>query len=122
MMSSLKKNDYADKYQSELYLNFPSGHFLNNKKNLDHFFLWNTFFRRNLHRFAIDYLKIGLHDYQIISLYMLGISQFCVIIASRADAKSFIIALYACCVAILRPYSKIVLSSAKHKIIVILAN
>ena len=41
----------------------------------------------------------------------MGVSQFFVVIASRASAKSFIIALYACCRCILYPNSKIVLAS-----------
>lgn len=103
---------YADKYQSRLHTKFPSTHFLSNPINVDHVLLWNTFFRRNLHRLAIDYLKINLHTYQAIMLYLMGICQFIVVIACRAAAKSFIIALYACCRCITRPYTKIVLSSA----------
>jgi len=106
------KSRHADERQKELYTKFPSNSFLGNEQNMDHVFLWNTFFRRNLHRFAIDFLGINLHWYQAILLYMMGICQFIVIIASRASAKSFIIALYACCRCITRPYSKIVLASA----------
>lgn len=103
---------YADDRQKELHKQMPKGHFLNNESNMHHFFLWNTFFRRNLHRFAMDYLGIHLHLYQAIILYMMGINQLCVIVACRAAAKSFIISIYACCVCILRPYSKVVISSA----------
>ena len=103
---------YADKKQKELYKKFPSTHFLSNPNNVDHVLLWSTFFRRNLHRLAIDYLGIKLHIYQAIILYFMGISQLIAIIASRAAAKSFIIALYSCCRAISRPYSRIVLGSA----------
>lgn len=105
-------NPYADERQANLYKNFPTNHFLSNPVNLDHAYLWNTFFRRNLHRLAIDYLGIKLHLYQVIILYLMGISRFFVIIACRAAAKSFIIALYACCRCITRPHSRIVLSSA----------
>lgn len=103
---------YADKKQSNLYKNFPSTHYLSSPSNVDHVLLWNTFFRRNLHRVAIDYLGIKLHLYQAIILYLMGISQLVAIIASRAAAKSFIIALYGCCRAITRPNSRIVLGSA----------
>ena len=106
------KSRHADDRQKEIYKNFPSNSFLGNEQNMDHVFLWNTFFRRNLHRFAIDFLGINLHTYQAILLYMMGICQFVVVIASRAAAKSFIIALYACCRCITRPFSRIVLSSA----------
>ena len=106
-------NPYADERQANLYKNFPTNHFMGSESNVHKLLLWNTFFRRNLHRVATDYLGIKLHLYQIIILYLMGISKFVVIIACRAAAKSFIIALYACCRCITRPYTKIVLSSAK---------
>lgn len=102
---------YADDIQKTLYKKFPSTHYLSNPKNVDHLYLWSTFFRRNLHRVAIDYLGLKLHLYQVIILYFMGISQFIAIIASRSAAKSFIIAVYACCTCIVKPYSKIVLAS-----------
>lgn len=105
-------NQFADERQKTLYKKFPSTHFLSNPTNVHNTFLWSTFFRRNLHRLAIDYLGIKLHIYQQIILYMMGICQLIVIVASRAAAKSFIIALYACCKAIVKPNSKIVLGSA----------
>lgn len=108
----MMKHDYADNNQKNLYKKFPSTHYLSNPVNVDHTFLWSTFFRRNLHRVAIDYLGIKLHPYQQIVLYFMGICQLIAIIASRAAAKSFIIALYACCRAITRPYARIVLGSA----------
>lgn len=105
-------NIYADERQRNLYKKFPSTHFLSNPSNVHNTFLWCTFFRRNLHRLAIDYLGIKLHLYQQLILYLMGISQLIVIVACRAAAKSFIIALYACCKAIVKPGSKIVLGSA----------
>ena len=106
------KNKYADETQSTLYTKFPSTHYLSNPNNVNNLLLWNTFFRKNLHRLAIDYFKINLHLYQIIMLYLMGINQFIVVIACRAAAKSFIIAIYACCRCTTRPFTKIVLSSA----------
>jgi len=115
-MKKNKKNlfKYADDRQKELYKKFPSDSFLGDPENLDHVFKWITFFRRNLHRFAIDYLGISLYFYQTIILYLMGISKLVVIIASRAAAKSFIIALYNCCICILYPKSQMVISSAKQ--------
>lgn len=106
------KSRNADEKQKELHNKFASNHFLNNEQNLDHFLLWNTFFKRNLHRVAIDYLGLKLHLYQILILYIMGVSRFIAIIASRSAAKSFIIAIYACCICIVKPGSKVVLSSA----------
>ena len=107
------RNRSADDRQNELHKKFPSDSFLGDKSNVDHMIQWTTFFRRNLHRFATDFLGIKLHLYQIVALYLMGINQFIVIVASRATAKSFLIALYACCRCILYPNSMIVLSSAK---------
>lgn len=104
--------DVADEKQKELHKKFTPGTFLGDAINIDHILRWNTFFRRNLHRLAIDYLGINLHPYQAFILYIMGICQLVVIIACRAAAKSFIIALYACCRCIVYPHSKIVLSSA----------
>lgn len=105
-------NQYADEKQKNLYKKFPSTHFLSNPNNVHNTLLWSTFLRRNFHRIATDYLGIKLHIYQQLILYLMGISQLIVIIASRAAAKSFIIALYACCKAIIKPNSRIVLGSA----------
>lgn len=108
-------SNYADKNQETLHTKFPNTHFLSNKQNLNHALLWNTFFRRNLHRFAMDYLGIKLHFYQQIILYFMGISNMIAIIACRAASKSFIIGVYACCRCITRPYTKVICSSATLK-------
>lgn len=113
------KSRHADEKQKELYKKFPANHFLSNEKVMDNFLQWNTFFRRNLHRVATDYLGLKLHLYQILILYLMGISRFIAIIASRSAAKSYIIAIYACCICIVKPGSKVVLSSAKIKKLVI---
>lgn len=108
--SSMSK--YADERQMELHKKMPSGHFLSNQENLHHVLLWNTFFRRNLHIFAQDFLGIKLYPYQIIILWIMSVSKLCVIIACRAAAKSLIISIYAVCICILRPHSQVVLCSA----------
>lgn len=86
---------YADDNQLQLYKKFPSTHYLSNKNNVIHVLAWATFFKRNMHRFVIDYLGINLYEYQAIAIYLMGISNLICIIASRNDAKSFIVAVYA---------------------------
>ena len=110
-MKKSVRNPYADDIQAALYKNFPPDNFLGEKSHVDHFIQWVTFFRRNLHRFATDYLGIKLYPYQAEMLYLMGTGEFIVIIASRASAKSFITALYCCCRCILYPNSKIVLAA-----------
>lgn len=101
----------ADDKQKALSQNFSNTTLLGDPKFLGHFLLWVTFWRRNLHRFAEDYLGLKLKLYQVIMLYLMGINNTFVCIASRASAKSFVIAIYACCKAILYPQSSIVLCS-----------
>lgn len=56
------------------------------KENLK---LWTTFYRRNLHRFAEHYGGIKLHLFQKVWLYLMGVSEIFVSIASRGiDLKS----------------------------------
>ena len=102
----------ADETQKNLYKKFPSTHFLSNPTNLDHFYRWNTFFRRNFHRFSEDILKINLYPFQALTLYEMGVNNRIFIVAARAASKSFMIALYACIKCILYPHTKTLLCSA----------
>lgn len=109
-------NQYpADKNQLSLYKKFPSTHYLSNPNNVLHMIAWCTFWRRNMHRFVKDYLKLNLYLYQQLTIYLMGVSNFICIIASRNDAKSFIIALYACCRCILYPGTKFRIGSSTKK-------
>lgn len=114
----MKKNDlceYADQNQLELFKKFPSTHYLSNQNNVLHVLAWATFWRRNMHRFVIDYLKITLYEYQAIAIYMMGISNLICIIASRNDAKSFIVAVYAVARCLLYKGTKFRIGSATKK-------
>lgn len=101
-----------DHNQANIHKNFPDGHFLSVEKQVERLIHWITFYRRNLNRFATHYLGVGLHLYQHIILYLMGVFPSFCIVASRAAAKSFIIAIYACSKAILYPGSKVVIASA----------
>jgi hypothetical protein len=114
-MTKNSLSQYADKNQLELYKNFPSTHYLSNQNNVLHVLAWGTFFRRNMHRFVIDYLKIALFEYQAIAIYMMGISNLIVIIASRNDAKSFIVAVYAVARCLLYRGTKFRIGAATEK-------
>ncbi len=65
--------------------------------------LWNTFFRRNIFIFIIDVMKIHLHPYQIIWIYLMSLSPTFVAICSRAASKSFIVACFVTARSILYP-------------------
>lgn len=74
---------------------------------------WVTFYRRNIHRFIEHYFGIKLHFYQIIWIYFMSICDTFVTIASRASAKSWLIAILALARAVLYPNSEIVVVAAK---------
>jgi hypothetical protein len=74
-----------------------------------------TFYRRNIHRFIEHYFQIKLHLYQIIWLFFMSISESFVTIASRASAKSWLIALLVCARAVLYPNSEIVVVARTKK-------
>lgn len=111
----MRLSEYADKQQMQLYKKFPSTHCLSSPKVVLNTIAWITFFRRNMHRCAIDYLGIKLYPYQALMMYLLGISDLFNTVGSRCIAKSFIIGLYSCCHAILYPHSEIVIVSATVK-------
>jgi hypothetical protein len=71
--------------------------------------LWNTFFRRNPHRFIELYFQIKLFPYQILMIWMLQRSTLAYFVASRAAAKSWIIALWTLTLAVLYPDSRIII-------------
>ena len=76
---------------------------------------WITFYRRNPSRFVEHYFGVTLHLYQHIILYLMEfVPSFC-IVAARSAAKSFLIAIFACKEAILRPGARIVVASATKK-------
>lgn len=109
MIKTVKES--LDKNQKAIHKEFPQSHWLSNENNATKFFMWNTYYRRNPHRFAKEYLGLSLHWYQSVLLYLMFLSNFIVIVAARASAKSFSIAIYSVCKAILYPNSKIVLTS-----------
>lgn len=72
---------------------------------------WTTFYRRNINLYANQRLKIKLHPFQHIMLYLMGVSQVFFAVCSRGLSKSFIVALFALCKALLFPYSEIHLTA-----------
>lgn len=97
---------FLDDNQRNLHKKFPEGHFLSNPQNVENSIMLITYYRRNLHRYAMEHYKIRLHLYQQIILYLMGISRIFVCIASRGVAKSFIVGLYESCVSDLYPNSE----------------
>jgi len=76
---------------------------------------WITFYRRNIHRFIQHYFMVDLYWYQVIWIYFMSICENFVTIASRAAAKSWLIALLAYARGCLYPNSEIVIVAASMK-------
>ena len=76
---------------------------------------WITFYRRNIHRFIQHYFGVKLYWYQIIWIYFMSICENFVTIASRASAKSWLIALLAYARGVLYPSSEIVIVASSMK-------
>jgi hypothetical protein len=76
---------------------------------------WTTFYRRNIHRFIQHYFGVKLYTYQILWIYFMSICTKFVTIASRAAAKSWLIALLAYARAVLYPGSEVVIVSETKK-------
>lgn len=105
----------ADKRQKNLHTYFSSTQYLGNQDHVLRLIDWITFWRRNPSRFVQRYFGIVLHLYQHIILFLMDIYPSICIVAARSAAKSFIIAVYACKEAILRPGARIVVASATKK-------
>lgn len=104
-----------DEYQKIVYKKFSAHSWLSNKNNFERIIDYVTFYRRNIPVFVEHYLKIPLHWYQIIWLYLLNMYISVVIIAGRASAKSFVIAIFSCAKCILYPNTKVVIASGSKK-------
>lgn len=75
---------------------------------------WITFYRLNFDIFVEDYLGLKhLKLFQKIMLYLMGLSEIFVTVASRGISKSYTIGLYAISRAILYPQSNIIIASGK---------
>ena len=104
-----------DAYQKSVYKKFPTSSWLSSKNNFVRLIDWITFYRRNIPVFVEHYLGIVLHWYQIMWLYILNSCISVVIIAGRASAKSFVIAIFSCAKCILYPNTKVVIASGTKK-------
>lgn len=107
----LRAWEALDEQQKYVHTKFPPDSWLADPHHTLHFFMWTTFYRRNLDIAAEDYFGIALYLYQKIMLFLMGVSDFIVFIMARADAKSFIISIYSSIVSVLYPGSEIVLTS-----------
>jgi hypothetical protein len=102
-----------DSTQKSVRKHFAIDHWLNKNANAEKFMDYVTFYRRNICFFVQRYLGINLYWYQVILLYLMDTYPTIAVVAARAAAKSWLVALYACAKCILYPKTKVVIMSAK---------
>lgn len=73
---------------------------------------WITLFRRNWHIYADMVLKIKLKPFQLIMLYLMGVSDVFFAMCSRGLGKTFIVGLAAVIRMLLYPYSEVVITAS----------
>lgn len=86
------------------------------KTKLMELIAWRAgYYRANVHRFCKDYLNINLKLFQKILIWAMMQNDVFYFIASRGLGKTYLVALFAVCRAILYPGSKIVACSYTYK-------
>ena len=73
---------------------------------------WITFYRRNWHIFCDRVLEIKLRPFQMIMIYLMGVSDVFFAICSRGLSKTFIAGLAAIIKMLLYPYSEVVITAS----------
>ena len=81
-------------------------------KRRNNIIAWTTYYRRNIHRFVEHYFGIKLYPYQVLWIYAMSQSDSFVSICSRAAGKTWLLAVFACAIAVLYPDSEIVVVSS----------
>lgn len=79
---------------------------------LDNVGEWTSFYRCYPFVFAEDFLGVKLHPFQKILLYQMFHNDFSMFLAARGLGKSFLLAIFIVCYAVLYPRVKIVVSAA----------
>jgi hypothetical protein len=112
------QNQYKKRANSDDVFNKPKDMVMhtdlqNERKEL--YKRWITFYRRNPHRFVTDYFGIHLYPYQVLMIHVLQKSNLAYIVASRASAKTWLIAVWSLTLAVLYPGIKIIVCAKTLK-------
>jgi hypothetical protein len=116
-MIKMKKHSNSKNISNMMNINFKNQFKVSekNKEFEERIIDWVTFYRRNIHRFIEHYFGLELHMYEKILLFLMNLFPLIVVVACRASAKSYIIAIFACAKAVLYPGSIIVIASSTKK-------
>ena len=104
--------EQLDSGQLSLCEKYPTNPLLDTPEHVARTIDWVTYYRRNVEKFAEHYFGFNNFPYQKIMLHEMGVYGSSTVVAARASAKTYIVAEYACCYAVLYPGSLIVVASA----------
>lgn len=85
---------------------------ISNEEKEQNIIEWVTFFRRNWHIYVDMILGIKLRPFQMVMIYLMGISNVFFAICSRGLSKTFIVGLGSMVKMNLYPYSEVVITSS----------
>lgn len=89
-----------------------SSHKLTSQEKEDNIIEWITLFRRNWNIFVDIVLQIKLKPFQVLMIYLMGVSNVFFAICSRGLSKTFMVGLAAIVKMLLFPYSEIVITAS----------
>lgn len=81
----------------------------------DAFEMQVTYWRKNPHRFAVEFLKLNLHWWQQFVLWMMWHTGNTIFLASRGSGKTYLTMVYCICMACLFPGTSIRVAAASRK-------
>ena len=97
--------------ENHLRMGADSGSHVDSIKE-DNIINWLSLFRRNWHIFVDMVLQIKLKPFQMLMIYLMGVSDVFFAICSRGLSKSFIVSLAAIVKMLLYPYSEIIITAS----------
>lgn len=97
--------------ENHLRMGADSGSHVDSVKE-DNIIDWLTLYRRNWHIFVDMVLQIKLKPFQMLMIYLMGVSDVFFAICSRGLSKSFIVSLAAIVKMLLYPYSEIIITAS----------
>ena len=97
--------------ENHLQMGADSGGYVDSVKE-DNIINWLSLYRRNWHIFVDMVLQIKLKPFQMLMIYLMGVSDVFFAICSRGLSKSFIVSLAAIVKMLLYPYSEIIITAS----------
>ena len=85
---------------------------INSKQKEENAIEWISLFRRNWHIYVDMVLQIKLKPFQMLMIYLMGISDVFFAICSRGLSKTFMVGLAAIVKMLLYPYSEVVITAS----------